>query len=98
VPDALAGLAHDGPVEKARKYKALVDQVRGLEGDFELYSPQAARVLAEGSPAEVQHLLDAVWATSRADGRETMQRALDAAGAPPALGQAWRRLLGNPPS
>lgn len=98
VPDALAGLAHAGPVEKARKYKALVDQIRGLEGDFELYSPEAARVLAEGSPAEAQHLLDAVWSTSSADGRATMQKALDAADAPAALGQAWRRLLGNPPN
>ncbi|HEX5182857.1 MAG TPA: hypothetical protein VFW19_06860 [Allosphingosinicella sp.] len=96
VPDTLAGLANDSPFEKARKVKALVDQVRGIEGDFELYSSQAARVLAEGSPAEARHLLDAVWAASRADGRETMEKALDAADAPAALGQAWRRLLGDP--
>ncbi|HEY1604142.1 MAG TPA: hypothetical protein VGF77_00920 [Allosphingosinicella sp.] len=96
VPDALAGLAHAGPAEKARKIKALVDQVRSIEGDFELYSAQAARVLAEGSPAEARHLLDAVWGASRADGRETMEKALDAADAPAALGEGWRRLLGDP--
>jgi hypothetical protein len=95
VPDALNDLAHAAPVEKARKYKALVDQVLSIEGDFELYSPQAAEVLAQGSPAEAQHLLDAVWGTSRAEGRETMRKALDAADAPESLRKAWRRLIGD---
>jgi hypothetical protein len=95
VPDALNDLAHAAPVEKARKYKALVDQVLSIEGDFELYSPQAAEVLAQGSPTEAQHLLDAVWGTSRAEGRETMQKALDAADAPESLRKAWRRLVGD---
>ena len=95
VPDALNDLAHAVLVEKARKYKALVDQVRSIEGDFELYSPQAAEVLAHGSPAEVQHVLDAVWGVSRAEGRETMQKALDAADAPKSLRKAWERLIGD---
>jgi hypothetical protein len=95
VPDALNDLAHAAPVEKARRYKALVDQVLSIEGDFELYSPQAAAVLAQGSSAEAQHVLDAVWGTSRAEGRETMQKALDAADAPESLRTAWWRLIGD---
>lgn len=95
VPDALKGLSDAAPVEKARKYKALVDQILSIEGDFELYSPQAAEVLAHGSPAEAQHVLDGVWGTSRAEGRETMRKALDAADAPESLRKAWGRLVGD---
>ena len=95
VPDGLKGLVDAAPVEKARKYKALVDQILSIEGDFELYSPQAAEVLAQGSPAEAQHLLDAVWGTSQTQGRETMEKALDAADAPESLRTALRRLTGG---
>jgi hypothetical protein len=95
VPDALNDLAHAAPVEKARKYQALVDRILSIESDFELYSPQAAEVLAQGSPAEAQHVLDGVWGTSRAEGRETMQKALDAADAPESLRKAWGRLIGD---
>src|SRR5262249_44840891 len=90
VPDALNDLTRASSVDKARKYKALVDQILSIEGDFELYSPQAAEVLAHGSPAEAQHLLDGVWGTSQAEGRETMRKALDAADAPESLRKAWQ--------
>ncbi len=96
IPQALAAMAHAKAADKARKYAALVEQVRGIEGDFELYSPKAARVLAFGSAGEAQHLLDAVCGTSRQDGRQTMQKALDAAGAPKDLGEAWRKLVETP--
>jgi hypothetical protein len=96
IPQALAAMAHANAADKARKVAALVKQVRGIEGDFELYSPQAARVLALGSSGDAQHLLDAVWGTSRKDGQQTMQKALDAAGAPENLGEAWRKLVETP--
>jgi hypothetical protein len=97
VPDALRAMADAAPVEKARKYKALVDQILSLEGDFELYSSQAAEVLAHGSPAEARHVLEAVYGTWEGDGRETMRKAFDAANAPESLREVWRRLLGDAP-
>jgi hypothetical protein len=95
-PEALRLMSHETPIEKAKKYKELLGQIRTLDGDFELFSTQAARILAQGSPGEAQHLLDGLWGTAHADGVETMKKALDAAGAPDALAAAWIRLIGDP--
>jgi len=90
VMPAIEKTPHLPDAERAEKVLDLARQVRGLEGDFELFSTQSAGINALGPASQTSDIITKILGAPKDQAEETIDRTMAVIDAPPALTKAWK--------